>query len=330
MGVRAIVVDKDAEGRTRAGLREIALTDLPEGEVTVAVAFSTVNYKDGLCLGPGAGLVRRYPHVPGVDFAGRVESSSDPRYRPGDEVVLTGWRVGEAHWGGYAEMARVKADWLVPLPKGLSLRQSMAIGTAGLTAMLAVMALERHGLVPGHGPVLVTGAAGGVGSVAVSLLAGLGHQVAAVTGRPETWHYLEALGATSIVPREALAEATPKPLESETWAACIDAVGGPMLSRVMKQLKYRGAAAAVGNAGGVEVPMSVIPFLLRGVSLLGIDSVLQPFAARQVAWERLVRDLDLAKLEAMIRPATLAEVPALGADILKGRIQGRVVVDVNA
>ena len=330
MGVRAIVVDKDAEGRTRAGLREIALADLPEGEVTVAVAFSTVNYKDGLCLGPGAGLVRRYPHVPGVDFAGRVEASSDPRYRRGDEVVLTGWRVGEAHWGGYAEMARVKADWLVPLPKGLSLRQSMAIGTAGLTAMLAVMALERHGLVPGHGPVLVTGAAGGVGSVAVSLLAGLGHQVAAVTGRPETWHYLEALGATSIVPREALAEATPKPLESETWAACIDAVGGPMLSRVMKQLKYRGAAAAVGNAGGVEVPMSVIPFLLRGVSLLGIDSVLQPFAARQVAWERLVRDLDLAKLEAMIRPATLAEVPALGADILKGRIQGRVVVDVNA
>jgi acrylyl-CoA reductase (NADPH) len=330
MGIRAIVVEKDPEGRTHAGLREVELSDLPEGDVTVAVAYSTLNYKDGLCLGPGAGLVRRYPHVPGVDFSGRVETSSDPRYRPGDEVVLTGWRVGEAHWGGYAEKARVKADWLVPLPKGLTLRQSMAIGTAGLTAMLAILALERHGLTPGHGPVLVTGAGGGVGSVAVSLLARLGYQVAAVTGRPELWHYLESLGATSIVPRDHLAEATPKPLESESWAACVDAVGGPMLARVMKQLKYRSAAAAVGNAGGVDVPMSIIPFLLRGVSLLGIDSVLQPFAARQVAWERLVRDLDLAKLEAMIHPATLAEVPGLGADILKGRVQGRVVVDVGA
>jgi acrylyl-CoA reductase (NADPH) len=205
----------------------------------------------------------------------------------------------------------------------------MAIGTAGLTAMLAIIALERHGLTPGHGPVLVTGAAGGVGSVAVSLLARLGHEVAAVTGRPETAGYLEGLGATRIVPRGDLAEPAPKPLESETWAACVDAVGGPMLSRVMKQLKHRGAAAAVGNAGGVDVPMSIIPFLLRGVSLLGIDSVLQPFAARELAWERLVRDLDLGKLETMIRPATLAEVPALGADILKGRVRGRVVVDVG-
>jgi acrylyl-CoA reductase (NADPH) len=330
MGIRAIVVDKDAQGRTHADLREIELADLPDGEVTVAVAFSTVNYKDGLCLGPGAGLVRRYPHVPGIDFAGRVEASSDPRYRPGDEVVLTGWRVGEAHWGGYAGKARVKADWLVPLPKGLTLRQSMAIGTAGLTAMFAVMALERHGLAPGHGPVLVTGAAGGVGSVAVNLLARLGYEVAAVTGRPGTADYLADLGARRIVPRAELAEPSPKALESESWAACVDAVGGPMLARVMKQLKYRGATAAVGNAGGVEVPMSVIPFLLRGVSLLGIDSVLQPFAARQVAWERLVRDLDLDKLETMIHPATLAEVPALGADILEGRIQGRVVVDVTA
>lgn len=281
MGIRAIIVERDSEGRTQAGLREIAASDLPDGEVTVAVEFSTLNYKDGLCLGPGAGLVRKYPHVPGVDFAGLVEASSDPRYRPGDPVVLTGWRVGEAHWGGYAQKVRVKADWLVPLPAGLTLRQSMAIGTAGLTAMLAVMALEAHGLARSHGAVLVTGAAGGVGSVAVALLARLGHEVAAVTGRPESAAYLERLGAARIVPRADLAEPVARPLESETWAGCIDAVGGPMLARVTKQLKYRAAVAAVGNAGGVDVPLSIIPFLLRGVSLLGIDSVLQPFAARR-------------------------------------------------
>jgi acrylyl-CoA reductase (NADPH) len=326
--MRAVVVDRDAEGRTHAAVREIAPDDLPEGEVTVAVAHSTLNYKDGLCLGPGAGLVRKYPHIPGVDFAGTVETSSDPRYRPGDPVVLTGWRVGEAHWGGYAEKARVRADWLVPLPEGLTLRQSMAIGTAGLTAMLAVIALEDHGLKPGHGPVLVTGAAGGVGSVAVALLARLGHEVAAVTGRPETEAYLRDLGAARIVPREALAEPIARALESEAWAACVDAVGGPMLSRVMKQLKYRAAAAAVGNAGGVDVPLSIIPFLLRGVSLLGIDSVLQPYDARVRAWDRLVRDLDLARLESMIEPATLDDLPRLAKEILAGRVRGRVVVDV--
>jgi acrylyl-CoA reductase (NADPH) len=330
MAFNAIVVEKDADGRTGAGLRRIGLEDLPGGEVTVAVDYSTVNYKDGLCLGPGAGLVRRYPHVPGVDLAGRVEASSDPRYRPGDPVVLTGWRVGEAHWGGYAQKARVKADWLVPLPEGLTLRQAMAIGTAGLTAMLAVIALEDHGLRPSRGPVLVTGASGGVGSVAVALLARLGYEVAAVTGRPDGADYLTRLGAARIVPRAELADAGARPLESETWAAAVDAVGGPMLSRVTKQLKYRCAAAAVGNAGGVDVPLSIIPFLLRGVSLLGIDSVLQPFEARQKAWARLVRDLDLALLETMIVPATLADVPALGADILGGRVRGRVVVDVNA
>ena len=327
--VRAIVVERDAEGRTSAGLRELAVDDLPPGEVTVAVEFSTLNYKDGLCLGPGAGLVRRYPHVPGIDFAGRVEASSDPRYAPGDPVVLTGWRVGEAHWGGYAEKARVKADWLVPLPTGLSLRQAMAIGTAGLTAMLEVMALEDHGMAPGHGPVLVTGAAGGVGSVAVAVLARLGFEVAAVTGRPESEGYLRGLGARRIVPRAELAEAGAKPLESETWAGCVDAVGGAMLARVTKQLKYRAAVAVVGNAGGVEVPLSVIPFLLRGVSLIGIDSVLQPYEARLRTWGRLVRDLDLGLLEAMVRPATLGEVPALGAAILEGQVQGRVVVELS-
>jgi acrylyl-CoA reductase (NADPH) len=329
MTVRAVVVDRDGEGRTHAAVRELSLDDLPDSEVTVAVDWTTVNYKDGLCLGPGAGLVRRYPHVPGIDFAGRVEASSDPRYCPGDQVVLTGWRVGEAHWGGYAEKARVKADWLVPLPEGLTGRQTMAIGSAGLTAMLAVMTLEAHGLVPARGPVLVTGAAGGVGSVAIALLARLGFEVAALTGRPETEAYLRGLGATRIVPRAEFAEPTPKPLESETWAGCIDAVGGAVLSRVTKQLKYRSVATAVGNAAGADVPLSIIPFLLRGVSLVGIDSVLQPFEARRRAWARLARDLDLDKLEAMIVPGRLADLPELGRTILAGGIRGRAVVDVK-
>jgi acrylyl-CoA reductase (NADPH) len=330
MDFNALVVDRDADARTRAAVRRLGLDDLPDGEVTVAVEFSTVNYKDGLCIGPGAGLVRRYPHVPGIDFAGRVEASSDPRYHPGDAVVLTGWRVGEAHWGGYAQRARVKADWLVPLPEGLTARQAMAIGTAGFTAMLAVMALEDHGLTPARGPVLVTGAAGGVGSVAVAVLAKLGYEVAALTGRPDTEDYLRGLGASRIVPRAELAEPAARPLESETWAGCVDAVAGPVLARALRQLKYRCAAAAVGNAGGAEVPLSVIPFLLRGVSLLGIDSVMQPYEKRVLAWRRLVRDLDLAMLEAMVRPANLAELPELGAAILKGQVRGRVVVDVNA
>lgn len=324
----ALVVEKDADGGTRAAVRSLSLEDLPEGEVTVAVEHSTLNYKDGLCLGPGGGLVRRYPHVPGVDFAGTVEASSDPRYAPGDKVVLTGWRVGEAHWGGYAERARVKADWLVPLAPGLTTRQAMAIGTAGLTAMFAVMALEAHGLVPDRGPVLVTGAAGGVGSVAVCLLATLGHEVAAVTGRPETEGYLRELGAARVVARAELAETSAKPLESETWAGCVDAVGGVMLSRVLKQLKYGCSVAAVGLAGGAEAPFSVVPFLLRGVNLLGIDSVLQPYGTRVRAWDRIARELPLEKLEAMVHPARLADLPALGRAILQGQVRGRVVVDV--
>ncbi len=330
MDFNALVVEKDADGTTRAAVRKMAPDELPEGEVTVAVGYSTLNYKDGLCLGPGGGLVLRYPHVPGVDFAGTVESSSDPRYATGDAVIVTGWRVGEAHWGGYAQKARVKADWLVPLPGGMTLRQSMAVGTAGLTSMLAIMALEDRGLAPGHGPVLVTGAAGGVGSVAVSLLAALGHEVAAVTGRPEQEEYLRELGASRIVPREELAEPSPKPLESETWAGCVDAVGGVMVSRVLKQLKYRCAVAAVGLAGGADVPLSIVPFLLRGVSLLGIDSVLQPYDNRVRAWARLARDLPMDRLEAMVVPATLEDLPELGRAILKGQVRGRVVVDLSA
>jgi acrylyl-CoA reductase (NADPH) len=327
----ALVVNKDEEsGKKSAAVEQISTDQLPEGNVVVNVEYSTVNYKDGLCIGPGGGLVREYPHVPGIDFAGTVESSDDPRYSAGDSVVLTGWRVGEVHWGGYAQKARVNADWLVPLPSGLSSRQAMAVGTAGFTAMLAVMALEDHGLKPDQGPVLVTGAAGGVGSVATAILANLGYEVAAVTGRPETEEYLRAIGATQIVPREEINETVKRPLERETWAGCVDAVGGDMLARVLGQMKYGGSVSAVGLAGGAGLPATVIPFLLRGVNLLGIDSVMQPYDNRLRAWERIAKDLPMDKLEAMIHPATLGDLRALGKDILKGQVKGRVVVDVNA
>ncbi len=326
----ALVVEKNDEGKTSAAVTQIGLEDLPAGEVTVAVEYSTVNYKDGLCVGPGGGLVRKYPHVPGIDFAGTVEASDDPRYKAGDKVVLTGWRVGEAHWGGYAQKARVKADWLVPLPKGLDTRQAMAVGTAGLTAMLAVTALEDHGLEPWKGTVLVTGAAGGVGSVATAILAKLGYEVAGVTGRPETEAYLKSLGADRIVLREELNEVSKRPLEGETWAGCVDAVGGEMLARVLGQMKYGCSVSAVGLAGGAALPTTVIPFLLRGVNLLGIDSVMQPYDNRVRAWERIAKDLPMDKLEEMIVPATLRDLPQLGRDILKGQVKGRVVVDVNA
>ncbi|MEL6617784.1 MAG: acryloyl-CoA reductase [Pseudomonadota bacterium] len=325
----ALVVNKDEDsGKTSAAVTGMSLDDLPEAEVTVAVEYSTVNYKDGLCIGPGGGLVRKYPHIPGIDFAGTVEASDDDRYKPGDKVVLTGWRVGEAHWGGYSQKARVRADWLVPLPEGLDTRQAMAVGTAGFTAMLAVMALEDHGIK--DGPVLVTGAAGGVGSVATAILANLGHEVAGVTGRPETADYLKGLGATQIVPREELNETTKRPLEGETWGGCVDAVGGEMLARLLGQMKYGASVAAVGLAGGAALPATVIPFLLRGVNLLGIDSVMQPYDNRVRAWNRIAKDLPMDKLEAMVQPATLSDLPQLGRDILKGQVKGRVVVDVNA
>ena len=328
--MRALLMEKGEDGQAVARLAEVPEDQLPAGDVTVRVEFSTLNYKDGLCLSAsGGGLVRNYPHVPGIDFAGIVEASEDARYRPGDRVVLTGWRVGEVHWGGYSEKARVKADWLVPLPDGLTARQAMAVGTAGFTSMLAVMALEDHGLSPDKGEVLVTGAAGGVGSVAVAILARLGYSVAAVTGRPETEGYLRDLGAARIVPRDELAETVKRPLEAETWAGCVDAVGGAMLARVLGQMKYGSSVAAVGLAGGAALPATVIPFLLRGVNLLGIDSVMRPYQDRVRAWDRIATDLPMEKLEAMIRPAGLAELPDLGAAILKGGVQGRVVVDVT-
>lgn len=332
MTFNALLLTQNEDGLAQASVQALTDDQLPQGgDVAVAVEYSTLNYKDGLCLGAkGGGLVRNYPHVPGIDFAGTVESSDNPAYKPGDKVILTGWRVGEAWWGGYAQKARVKAEWLVPLPEGLSSHDAMAVGTAGLTSMLSVMALEKQGLTPGSGPVLVTGAAGGVGSVAVALLANLGYEVAAVTGRPETEDYLRDLGATSIVPREEINEAIKRPLETEIWAGCVDAVGGEMLARVLGQMQYRASVAAVGLAGGAAVPASVIPFLLRGVNLLGIDSVMQPYENRLVAWQRIVSDLPMDKLRAMVVPATLHDLPGLGKDILKGQVKGRVVVDLQA
>ena len=324
----ALVVEKKDNG-TEALVRKVSYDDLPNGDVTVDIDYSTLNYKDGLCIGPGGGLVRNYPHVPGIDLAGIVETSDDARYKVGDEVVLTGWRVGENRWGGYAQKARVKGDHLVPLPKGLSTKQAMAVGTAGLTAMLAIMALEQQGLTNGSGPVLVTGAAGGVGSVAVAILANLGYNVAAVTGRPTVSQYLKALGAKQIVARDDINETIKKPLEAETWAGCVDAVGGDMLARVLGQMSYGGSIASVGLAGGSALNASVIPFLLRGVNLLGIDSVVQPLDNRKRAWERIAQDLPLKKLESMVTLATLSDLPDLGKEILKGRIKGRVVIDVN-
>ena len=329
MSFNALVVEKDAEGKTSAGVQQLTEDQLPQGNVLINVEYSTINYKDGLCVGPGGGLVREYPHVPGIDLAGTVESSEDNRYKSGDKVVLTGWRVGEVWWGGYSQKASVNADWLVPLPNKLSTRNAMAVGTAGLTAMLAIMALENHDLQKSDGPVLVTGAAGGVGSVATAILANTGYEVACVTGRSETAEYLKALGATQIIPREELNETVKRPLEKESWAGCVDAVGGTMLARLLGQMMYGKSVAAVGLAGGMEVPATIIPFLLRGVNLLGIDSVMKPYDDRLQAWNRIAQDLPIEKLESMIQTVSLNDVPALGKDILKGQVKGRIVVDVN-
>ena len=341
----ALVLHEEG-GKVVPRLESLDEARLPPGEVTVAVEYSTLNYKDGMILEGQGRLVRAYPHVPGVDFAGTVLASDSPEFRPGDPVILTGWRVGEVQWGGYAERARVPASFLVRRPAGLTARQAMAIGTAGFTAMLAVIALEKHGLAPDADPganpganpranpeandVLVTGAAGGVGSIAVSLLAALGYRVAASTGRPELRAYLEGLGAAQLIDRAALAAKPTRPLDRERWAGAIDAVGGMTLATVLTQLKYRAGVAACGLAGGSDLPATVIPFLLRGVNLLGIDSVMCPREERVEAWDRLARDLPLDKLEAVTQIVPLAEVPALAPRILKGEVRGRVVIDLAA
>ncbi|MFO1154867.1 MAG: MDR family oxidoreductase [Rhodospirillales bacterium] len=326
---RAIVL-KESEGKVSSTIEALTIDDLPAGDVLVRVEYSDLNYKDGMVLGGLGRLVRTYPHIPGIDFSGVVEASSSARFKPGDRVILTGWRVGEVHWGGYAGMARVKADWLVPLPAGMSTAQAMAIGTAGFTAMLAVMALEEHGLTPSNkGEVLVTGAAGGVGSIAVVLLSGLGYRVAAVTGRPETHDYLRSLGAATLVERSEL-ETPPKgPLGAERWAGAIDNVGGSTLGHLLAGLCYWGSCASVGNAAGITFQATVIPFLLRGVNLLGIDSATVPTERRLVAWSRLVKELPMDKLAEITTTIPLAEAPAAGQRILKGGIRGRTVIDVN-
>jgi len=326
---RALVLHEEG-GKVVPRIEAVDEERLPPGEVTVAVECSTLNYKDGMILQGVGRLVRNYPHIPGIDFTGTVERSDSPELAPGDPVILTGWRVGETQWGGYAEKARVKAAYLVRRPEGLTARQAMAIGTAGLTAMLAVIALERHGLHPNSGDVLVTGAAGGLGSVAVSLLSRLGYRVVASTGRPEQRDYLSELGAADLIDRAALGTKPTRPLDSERWAGAVDAVGGTTLATILTQLKYRAGVAACGLAGGSELPATVIPFLLRGVSLLGIDSVMCPRDERIEAWRRLARDLPLDRLEQMTQTVPLSALPEMAPRILSGGVRGRTVVDVAA
>lgn len=328
MGFKALVVEESA-GKVSQFIRELNDDQLPSGDVTVAVEYSSLNYKDGLVVTGGGGLVKRYPHVPGVDFCGTVLESRHSGYRPGDKVILTGWRVGELRWGGYSQKAVVNGDWLVRLPDGLSMRQAMAIGTAGLTAMLAVIALESRGLEPAAGDVLVTGAAGGVGSVATAILAKRGYRVVASSGRVELHDYLTSLGAALVIDRAPFAEPATRPLETERWAACVDSVGGNTLARVLAQSRYSGSVAAVGLAGGSKLEHTVIPFLLRGVSLLGIDSVMCPLPRRVEAWSRLLRDLPLDRLDAITTSVPLADVPRLAHEILKGQVRGRVVIDLS-
>jgi acrylyl-CoA reductase (NADPH) len=324
---KAIVIDKTDDGQTVA-LTDFDENDLMEGDVTVRVEWSTINYKDGLAITGKAPVVRRFPMIPGVDFAGTVEASTHPQWKPGDKVICNGWGLGETHLGAYAQKARVKGDWLVRLPAGMRAREAMAIGTAGYTAMLAVMALERHGLTRERGAVVVTGAAGGVGSVAIAILAKLGYRVTASTGRIHEADYLKGLGAAEIIDRKELSGA-PKPLAKERWAGGIDTVGSTTLANLLSMTRYHGAIAACGLAGGMDLPASVAPFILRGVSLLGIDSVMCPIDLRREAWKRLESDLDRDKLQAMTSEIGLTGVIAAAPPILDGQVRGRIVVKVT-
>ncbi len=324
------LVANQSGGITVTSIQEQSDADLPPGNVTVRVAYSSLNYKDGLALTGRAPILRANPMVPGIDFAGTVEASDDARFKPGDQVVLTGWGVGERHPGGFTQKTRLKAEWLVQLPKGMSPKHAMAIGTAGFTSMLCVLALEHASVTPGAGPVVVTGAAGGVGSIAVALLAKRGFEVHAVTGRPALDGFLKSLGATQIIPRLELAAKPDKPMLKERWAGAVDTVGGDMLAHVIAEMRYDGAVAACGLAGGTALATTVLPFILRGVSLLGIDSVMCPELPRVKAWEQLAKELQAATLDELTEVITLAALPDYGAKILKGEVKGRVVVDVNA
>ncbi|MDG2286100.1 MAG: oxidoreductase [Alphaproteobacteria bacterium] len=324
---RALVLRK-ADRKVSAAFETLTEADLPEGDVLVRVSHSTVNYKDGMVMNGVGRLVREYPHVPGIDFSGTVETSDNPDFKPGDEVVLTGWRVGETHWGAYAEKARVKGDWLVPLPAGLSMENAMAVGTAGFTAMMAVQSLEAHGVTPSGGEVLVTGASGGVGSVATAILANLGYDVTASTGRPEQGDYLTGLGAKTIIDRAELSELPSRPLARERFAGAIDNVGGATLSNLLTQISYGGSVAAVGLTGGNELSSTLLPFLLRGVNLLGIESVMCPKTPRTETWKRLAKDLPMGKLRAMVEIHALDDLPRLGKEILSGAVLGRAVIKI--
>lgn len=330
MSFRALVTDKNADGSITSSVEVLDDARLPDGNVTVDIDWAGLNYKDGLCLTGGGALVRAYPHVAGIDFAGTVRESSDPRYRQGDQVVLTGWRVGETHWGSYAERARVNGDWLVPLPKGIDTRDAMIVGTAGLTAMLSIDRLEAAGLTPDVGDVLVTGAAGGVGSIAISLLGRLGYRVTALSGRAQHAETLKALGAAGVISRDDFLAEPEKPLESARWAAAIDSVGGRILGRLLTQVKYGGAVAAVGNAGGIALETNVLPFILRAVTLIGIDSVMQPYAKRVAAWERLAETFDISSYGELVEEIGLEDLPAAAERILAGAVRGRTIVRIGA
>jgi acrylyl-CoA reductase (NADPH) len=326
---RAILLEK-TDDAVRATVQDLPEDAFPQGEVTVAVEYSTVNYKDGLAITNRSPIARTFPLVPGIDLAGTVLESASPEWAPGDRVTVNGWLLGEQHWGGLAQTCRVQAGWLTRLPEAISTRQAAAIGTAGYTAMLCVLALEEHGVTPATGPVVVTGAAGGVGSVAVAVLARLGHHVIASTGRPAEAAYLTGLGAAEIIERGELSEPNPRPLQRARWAGAVDTVGSNTLANVIAQTQPNGCVAACGLAGGMDLPSSVAPFILRGVTLAGVNSVEVPSARRDLAWARLATDLDPSLLEAMTTEVSLADALQVGADIVEGRIRGRVVVDVNS
>jgi acrylyl-CoA reductase (NADPH) len=325
---KALVLTQE-DGRTVVSIRQLSEADLPDGDVLLAVEYSSLNYKDGLAITGKGKIVRQWPLVPGIDLAGRVLASDSPDYRPDDRVVLTGWGVGEKYWGGYSQRQRVRSDWLVPLPAGLDSRTAMAIGTAGFTAMLCVMTLEEAGITPDSGPVLVTGASGGVGSIAVAILAKLGYRVAAVSGKADADAFLRGLGASEILSRESMSQ-PPRALEGQRWAGAVDTVGSTMLARVLAETHYGGCVAACGLAGGADLPTTVMPFILRNVSLRGVDSVMCPVGRRKAAWQRLVDDLPAAALGEIGQVAALEQLPALAEKITRGEIRGRVIVDPNA
>ena len=325
---KAFVLDKK-DGNLLAEIRHLQRDALPEGDVLVSVAYSSLNYKDGLAVTGRGPIIRRYPMVPGIDLAGTVVESKSPEFQPGDKVIVTGCGIGEDHWGGYAEAARVKAEWLVRLPEGLTLKEAMGIGTAGFTAMLSVMALEDRGLKPGGREVLVTGAAGGVGSMAVAILAALGYRVVASTGRPDTEPYLKALGASRVVPRSEVSAASEKALGPERWAGAVDSVGGDTLAAILRSLEHGAGVAVCGLAGGSTLQTTVFPFILRGTAMIGIASSTAPRERRLAAWDRVVRDVSRDALRRMIEVGTLEDVPNLSRRILKGQIQGRVVIDMS-